>query len=233
MMDKQAGRNRIWELDFFRGIALILMILFHIIFDLKDLYGFDIEYQSGFYYYVGKAAAILFMLISGISCNLSRSNTKRGLKVLGIALVITVVTHLYGQGLGIKFGILHFLGLSMLISPILKKASNIVLLVLAVLPIIIGNIFTSIIMPNDYFFIFNLISSNFTSSDYYPLIPWIGVFIFGIVLGRLLYKEKKSVFRFSLNENIISMAGKHTLIVYVIHQPLILLILSLLSKLLQ
>jgi len=94
-MEHTHSKSRIWELDFLRGIALILMIYFHVIFDMKEFFDYPVSYSIGINYYIGKASAILFMLVSGISCSLSRSNIRRGLKVLGIALAITLVTHLY------------------------------------------------------------------------------------------------------------------------------------------
>jgi uncharacterized membrane protein len=70
-------------------------------------------------------------------------------------------------------------------------------------------------------------SSNFFSADYYPVFPWIGVFVYGIALSKILYREKKSLFKFNLKDNIISFAGKHSLLIYVVHQPIILLVLTL------
>lgn len=227
MIRNDSKTQRIWELDFFRGLALIMMIYFHIVFDLKDIYGFDINYSSGINYYIGKISAILFMLISGMSCCLSRSNVKRGLKVLAIAMVITAATHLYDSGLGVKFGILHFLGVSMLLFPLFKNVNHYLLMLIGTVIIIAGNIFTDILMSHDYLFMFNLTSSAFSSSDYYPLLPWFGVFLFGISIAKILYKEKKSIFSFSIKDNIISRAGRNTLIIYVIHQPIIIAVLEL------
>lgn len=206
------------------------MIYFHIIFDLKDLYGYPLEYASGVNYYIGKLSVILFMLLSGISCTLSKNNVKRGIRVLAIALLITLATHLYSDALGVKFGVLHFLGLSMILYEAVKKANPYVLLAAGVIIIIAGNLFGKITMSHDIFFIFNLTSNSFYSSDYYPLFPWLGIFLFGIVIGKLFYSSKESLLPFSIKENPISKAGRHTLILYVIHQPLILVILSLLHQ---
>lgn len=230
MLEKNAKQNRIWELDFFRGVALLLMVYFHVVFDLKDLYGSNIEYASGINYYIGKISVTLFMIISGISCHLSRNNRKRGIRVLAVAMAITVVTHLFDPGLGVKFGILHFLGVSMLIFPLFNKINNFLLFIAAVVILVAGNIFAHMVMPNDYLFIFNLTSNTFSSSDYYPLFPWLSIFLFGVIMGRLFYAEKKSVFPFSLGNNAISAAGRHTLIVYIVHQPLILAVLELLKR---
>ncbi len=225
------NKNRIWELDFFRGIALILMVYFHLIYDLNEIYGYPLNYASGVNYYIGKISAILFMLISGISCFLSRNNYKRGIKVFVIALAITIATYFAGPEFIIKFGILHFLGISMLLSPIFKKLNPYVLIIVGILIIIMG-IFFSTLNPNfDYLFPFGITSNHFYSSDYYPIFPWFGVFGFGIVTGKLLYAKRESLLNFQIGKNPISMFGRHTLIIYLVHQPLILLVLWIISYL--
>ena len=223
--------KRIWELDFFRGIALILMIYFHIVFDMKDIFDYNVIYSSGINYYLGKISAILFMLLSGVSCYLSRSNIRRGVKVLGIAMIITVATHLYSPELGVKFGILHFLGVCMLIAPLFQKLNRYMLLVLGTGSIILGNYFSGTTVSHDYLFVFGIYSEKFVSSDYYPLFPWIGIFMYGMAVGQIFYSNRKSIFNFTMGGNFISKAGRHTLVCYVLHQPLILLILTLVNQL--
>lgn len=221
--------KRIWEIDFLRGIALLLMIIFHVVFDLRDIYNFAIYYDRGFYYYVGKASVILFMIVSGISCSLSRSNFKRGVKVFLIAMGITLVTHFFDPELEVKFGVLHFFGISMMLYPLLRRMDNYLMIGTALASIVTGNIFSKIIVSQNYLFPLGLTTNTFASSDYYPLFPWLGVFLFGIVIGRVLYKEKKSIFKYKMPDNPFLFLGRHTLSIYVLHQPLILIILSLLT----
>jgi len=223
------NKNRIWELDFLRGIALILMIYFHIIFDMKEFYNYPVIYGSGINYYIGKAAAILFILISGISCSLSRNNMKRGLKVLGIALVITAVSYIYSKDFCIKFGILHFLGASMLLYPLYSRINKYLLIVLGTAVIIAGYFVQKINVSTEILFPIGLINSKFTSGDYYPLLPWLGVFMYGNAMGRILYTAKTSILNFPIRDNIISMGGRKTLLIYVLHQPVIVLILALVN----
>lgn len=225
MEKRETGRARIWELDFLRGIALILMIYFHVIFDLYEFYNVPVSYYSGINYYIGKTSAILFMLLSGISSSLSRSNIKRGLKILGIALVITLVSHLYNPDFGIKFGILHFLGICMLLYPLFSKLNKYLLILIGTGIIVLGRFISNISVANDYLFPFGIYSPTFVSSDYYPLIPWLGVFLYGIALGKFLYSKKQSIIPFEIDDNPVSIIGRHTLTVYLLHQPVILAIL--------
>lgn len=230
-MNNTHKKKRIWELDFLRGIALILMVYFHVIYDLKEFYNYPVSYASGINFYIGKASALLFMLISGVSCTLSSSNIKRGLKVLGAALIITTATHLYNPDYGVKFGILHFLGVSMLLYPLFSKINKYYLIVLGTAVILLETLLAKVPANVDYLFPLGLTTRSFISSDYYPLIPWFGVFLYGIALGKLLYANNQSLFTVSLEDNIISKAGRKTLILYLVHQPFIITVLVLINYL--
>lgn len=230
-MLNKSNNNRIWELDFLRGLAMILMIYFHLIYDMKELYGYSVNYEGNITYYIGKLSAILFIAISGISTTLSRSSWKRGLKVIGAALLVTLVSYIFDKNFFVVFGILHFIGLSMILSGIFKKLGNLTLLAAGALIIVVGYTIPLDNFSNDYLMMLGIRSQAFTSSDYYPLIPYLGIFLIGMVLGRILYSKKKSLFNPLPCHRIISAAGRHTLLVYLIHQPVILLILYLISVL--
>lgn len=224
-MNKKA--ERIWELDLIKGIALLLMIYFHVVYDLKEIYHLSFSYQSGINYYIGKAAGILFIFTAGISSSLARSNIKRALKLLAIALAITAITHLYDPVIGIKFGILHFLGVSILISPLMLKANKYLLVVLGTIVIAIAPYISTIKADNNFLFILGLTTNNFVSSDFYPMIPWLGIFLYGLAAGKSFYVYKKSVIALQPRENLLTRAGQHTLLIYLLHQPLTLLVLNL------
>jgi uncharacterized membrane protein len=229
----ELNKERVWEIDLLRGVALLLMIYFHLIYDMDVLFSYNVSYQSSFNWYVGKASGTLFIFIAGISSYLSRDNKKRALKILGMALVISVVTHFYDPELGIKFGILHFLGTAILLSLPLLRLKNTLLISLGVIIIILGPFIAGTAVEHDWFFPLGLSSGNFISSDYYPLIPWLGVFLFGLAAGRYFYREKKSLFSFTFSNKFLIQAGRNTLVIYLIHQPVILLVLFLIREILS
>jgi uncharacterized membrane protein len=203
------------------------MVYFHIVYDMKEIFDYPVSYETGINSFTGSAAGSLFIFVSGISSTLSKSNVKRGLRLLGIALAITVATHLYNASFGIKFGILHFLGISMLLYKLYGKLNSYFLLVIGTLIIAAGCLIDGIHVSHDYFFPFGIYTESFVSSDYYPLIPWLGLFIYGVAVGKFLYSTKKrSIFSFSVPDNIISIAGRNTLLVYLVHQPVIYLLLT-------
>lgn len=223
--------NRVWEIDVFRGIALVLMIIFHFLYDLREFYGFPVQYNSGLYYFIGKFSAILFMLISAISCAFSSGNMRRAAKLLGVAVCITIFTHLYDPAFGIKFGILHFLGSCILLYPLFKNLNKYILVVLGTMIIAAGRYFGGVEVSNNYLFLFNLTDSSWVSADYYPIFPWLGVFLYGIALGKILYPHKQSLFKTYRDNRLFGTVGRHTLLVYLIHQPLLLLIIGIYVKL--
>lgn len=226
-----AKNRRIWELDLLRGFALILMIYFHIVYDLKEIFHYAVSYETGLNYYIGKAAGVLFIFIAGVSSTLSRSNALRALKILSLAVAITLVTHLYNPDMGVKFGILHFLGVSMLTAPLAQKGHPYLLLVLGIVTLAVSPYVLALPVSHNHYFPLGLTTPSFISADYYPLLPWYGVFLFGLAAGRAFYRKKTSLFKFSLPENIISKAGSRTLVIYLLHQPVILLVLAIYTRL--
>lgn len=223
-------KNRIWEIDFLRGIAIVLMVIFHLIYDLSDFYSYNIEYLSGFWYYEGKLSAILFMLISGISCSFSRNNLKRGAFVFSAGMILTLFTLITFPSMYIRFGILHLLGASMIIYHFIRRVKNIYLIIFSAVIISLGNIFSNMTVKSPFLFMLGLRDANFASLDYYPLLPWLGVFLLGVVLGRILYKERKSLFKFEPKFNPLSYMGQHSLLIYFVHQPVLIAALYIIHK---
>ncbi len=135
--------ERFWEIDLLRGIAIIMMIIFHILFDLVFLGIVKINLYSGlnllFLYSIGT----IFLLLVGVSLSLSYSRVinvlskrqiwlkfiQRGIMIFCLGLIITIFTWFYlGHGF-IIFGVLHCIGLSIIFSiPFLKyRFSNLFL----------------------------------------------------------------------------------------------------------
>jgi uncharacterized membrane protein len=216
---------RLVEIDFFRGIAILLMVIFHTIFDLSFFYGWSLNYLDGFWYYQGKSSAILFMLLSGTSSILSRNSVRRGLTVFSIGLLITLVSYVYSPDMYIRFGILHLLGIGMLTAPLFSRYSALLLIVIGTLTIAIGNEFSYLTAPTAYLVPFGIKPPNFTSLDYYPLFPWLGLVIYGMAAGRLLYADRQPLWPSAASYRPIcwlSSLGRQSLLVYLVHQPIIL-----------
>ncbi|MQL53487.1 DUF1624 domain-containing protein [Desulfofundulus thermobenzoicus] len=229
---KGASINRVWEIDLFRGVSLLLMVTFHLLYDLAEFYHFPLDYQKGPIYYTGKEAATLFILIAGISSFFSTNNLRRGIKILLWGFVIYLVTGVTLPGSNIIFGILQFLGTSMILAPLFMGLPSPVLTVLGALILLAERYTGTLTWPHNRLAWLGLMGKDFSSVDYYPLIPWFGVFLWGMALGRMFYPSKRSLFphsplpRHPLGRSI-QFLGRHSLSIYLIHQPVILLLLYL------
>lgn len=221
---------RLMEIDCIRGIAIVLMVIFHTVFDLAYFYNWPIDYLQGFWYYQGKASAILFMLISGISSTLSRRSVRRGLTVFGAGMLITAATYYYNPAMYVQFGILHLLGFSMVIAPWTTQLPVCLLTVSGISFLLAGSVVDDLTAASPWLLPFGLKPASFASLDYYPLLPYLGVIFFGIALGKLLYAGKQSLWPASLTGNFacnLSYLGRHSLLIYLIHQPILLALLFL------
>lgn len=217
--------HRIPEIDFIRGIAILAMVVFHIVVDLKDFYGYPLDYLSGFWYYEGKASACLFMFIAGVSATFHRHNIRHGLFILFWGMLLSAVTYVYNPNIYIRFGILHLLGSCMLLYPLLAHLPARWLLLPAVTFWAAGN-WTETITPATALLLpLGMRPSDFVSMDYYPLLPWSGVFFLGAAAGKWLYPSKRPLFpALSLPRSIIRL-GRHSLAIYLLHQPVLLALL--------
>lgn len=186
--------KRIWEIDFLRGIAIILMVVFHLVVDLRDFYSAAVEYLTGFWFYVGKLSAILFIFTAGISATLSTATLKHGLEIFLWGMLLTLVTYFYDDQTYIRFGILHFLGVSIFSYRLIARIPSLSLSITGLLLFASGWMLTPLKTDSPYLFPLGLVSATFQSIDYYPVIPWYGIFLIGAAIGKQLYSNKTSRF---------------------------------------
>lgn len=233
---------RFWEIDAFRGIAVIMMISYHILFDLTFLNIFTFPLQSIsirlFLYPIGTT----FLLLVGISLVLSYHRyknkkdrdppftkyLKRGLFLVSLALFITLVTWIYPHQGFIVFGVIHCIGISIILSYwfISRPATA---LITGLIFVLIGIFFRTLSTSNPYLFWLGITTQTFYTLDYFPLLPWLGVVLIGIFLGQHLYPHlEKKYETFQLQPKMIqpiTYLGRHALIIYVLHQPILFAIL--------
>ena len=213
-------KKRIWEVDALRFIAIILMLIYHLVFDLKEYLNVDVNYEEFHWYIIGISSAIIFMFISGVSSGLSKNPIKRGVQVLACGMLVTLVSFIFFKDMYIRFGILHFLGVCMIISPALRKMDNLTLLLIGLACVITGIYIENITINIPYLLPLGFKYRGFHSFDYYPLIPYLSVYILGILVYRNYYKERKSIFKKELYSNFIRKISEKSLFIYLIHQPI-------------
>lgn len=218
--------KRIHLMDTLRGISIIGMMLHHLLYDLY-VFGFvptAVIFSPWVTRLYTPVVASMFMLISGISSRFSQSNVKRGIKTFAAAMLVTVVTVFMGQP--IIFGVLHFFGCAMviyglcgkLLDRIPRKAAPVLWIVL----FIVCNV---LVLNRTYevtgLWWLGIHSSSFYSADYYPLLPWIFMYFLGTWLGQYVMEGKFPRWFYSAESTKLGFMGRHALIIYLAHQPVI------------
>lgn len=244
------SNERFWEIDVLRGIAIILMIIFHILYDLNYFQLINLSLYTGYFLIYVYLIGILFFLLVGISLTLSYTKSKefltknklkikfikRGLKIFILGLFITLITWLYLDEGFIIFGVLHCIGISIiLVYPFLKiRYPN---LLIGVLLISIGLFLKNFTFDFQWLIWLGFRYSSFYTIDYFPILPWLGVILIGIFLGNTFYPNHNRKFRildlsnFKIVKFFIYL-GQNSLIIYFIHQPILLSIIYLFFKML-
>lgn len=226
-------KHRIWELDALRGICILGMVVVHFFFDLGYFGSVSLTLPQWFLF-IREYGHVLFVLISGICATLASRSFQRGVTVFGAGLLISYVTMFMDQILGLSnmriwFGILHMLGICMMLYPLFKRLPHWALAVFGVAFIILGFWFETFTVSVDYLFPLGLRSGRvFTGSDFFPIFPGFGWFLFGAFLGKTVYRKKQSLLPRINAENAVlrffRLCGKHSLLIYLAHQPILTLL---------
>lgn len=225
-------KKRIWELDAFRGICILGMVIVHLMYDLTTLYRIlDWQYPTWFSL-LQRWGGVLFLLISGISATLGRRSVRRGLIVLLAGAAVTAVTYCmykffsFTKDIIIYFGVLQCLGTCMIAWWAFKRLPTWVLAVIGLVMVAAGLYLDTVILVDHPWLVpLGFTYPNFASSDYFPLLPNLGFFLLGTVLGRTLYGKKQSLLPQVSENNVLVRAlcfcGKQSLWIYLLHQPVL------------
>lgn len=222
----QISTNRYLQIDFLRGVAIILMVIFHISFDLNNFHFIDIDIynqHSRVWFYFRMVIVTLFILCVGISLALVNENGidfKKALKrfgvIFGAAILVTIASFVTFASTWIYFGVLHAIAVMSLLALLFVRFEWIALFLGVV--IVLG-------FNLDYFhmhWLYDLLKEPLHlpkhTEDLVPITPWFGVLLIGIFLG------KRRLFLFPLKSNSLSESigflGRHSLVIYLVHQPL-------------
>lgn len=218
--------------DEIRGLAIILMIIFHFFYDLNILSFVKIDFaKDPFWWGFPRVIVFLFFLSVGIGLPLAHTPQikwnkfwQRFLKISGFALLITLVTYFLFPDRWVYFGTLHSIAVcSVLALPFLKlpKVGLIIFLALAI-PSTFFNLDIPWIALHDF------------SMDYISPFPWFGVVALGIFFFHLKFHHL-DLSKWGLGPLLgpLRYMGKHSLVIYVLHQPIIFGTLFALSKLIS
>lgn len=223
-------KTRIWELDAFRGFCILAVIVLHLLFDLSYFGGF-FSLDGPVLVWIMQYGGVLFVLLSGLCATLGSRSFRRGLVVFGCGLLITLVTvgmvwlNMAELSLIIWFGVLHLLGVCMMVWPLFRRLPVWALAVLGLGFVGLGFWFRTLRVETFWLVSLGLRPVSFASSDYFPLFPHLGWFLLGAVLGRTVYREKQTRLpKFPSRVwpvRALQWCGRHSLWIYLVHQPVI------------
>lgn len=233
--------KRIEILDELRGFAIVAMIIHHTFLDIGDIYSADWGYEI-----FNKLCTVqplfwgIFIIVSGICTRLSRNPVKRGIIVftggLAVTLTTTVIMHFFGiYGAEIYFGILHCLGVSMIITglimpliekiPIFLGMAVCIFLFAVTYNINSGTLLFGIIqlpeVSTNLFMPFGVFNNEFASADYFSLFPWIFMFWFGAFFGKFAKDGAFPNWAYKKHCKFFGFIGKNSLWFYLAHQVVI------------
>lgn len=239
-------KQRFWEIDVARGIAIILMITYHIIYDLNFFHIISVNLYEGafllFLYPIGST----FLFLVGISLTISYAKAekvmtrrqlqwkflKRGLFIFGLGMVVTLATWLYlGQGY-VVFGVLHCIGISIILAYPLVRF-RVPLLIAGVAFIALGIFLRTFTVDFSWLVWLGFVPSTFSSVDYVPLLPYFGIILLGVFVGNSVYTKGVRQFMIQDHSSVapvrgLSFLGRHSLVIYFLHEPIIVGLLMLL-----
>lgn len=233
-------KKRIELLDELRGFAIIAMIIHHLFLDIGDVFSANWGYEI-----FNKLCTVqplfwaIFIIISGICSKLSRNTIKRGVIVLGAGLIITLVTAVIMPKMGmggaeIYFGILSCLGSCMIITGLLSKLIDktntkiglgiTAFLFLFTYEISNRSLFFGLIRIPDFLYETNYLmplgfyNDSFHSADYFAIIPWLFLFMFGAFVGKFAKEGKFPEWTYKKHSKLLSFVGRNSLWFYMGHQ---------------
>lgn len=248
-------KQRIWEVDFLRGLMILFVVWDHFMFDV-DYFGAG--YKSGLFiwlenlsklYYRGVLRKVthdvfvtLFVFTSGVSCSFSNNNGKRAVRMITFACLLTAVTFalssVIGENFTIRFNVIHVIALSVLLWSVIefcwakctknwqKNIFGVVMTAVTLVALIVGACAKAEPWTSDnyaWFFLAEHTGNSyaaFCGGDYLPFLPDFGWFLIGAFLGKIVYKERKSIFP-SVNSKYVcpvTFCGRYSLWVYFVSQ---------------
>jgi len=239
--------ERYYEIDTIKGIAVILMVIVHIFYLSTIMNVKNYNINGGILRLIAVISHTLFIFIVGMNLSINyqkykledkdkyiNKQIKRGLFLLGSGMILSLLTYLAFGNKYIRFGILHFIGISIILSTLIIHNKNLSIYIASV----IGIIYTIINNRNIRSILFNkcsntpflcfitgLVNIKYTSIDHFPLIPYFGLICIGIYSGYRLYNNNKRLlfnneiekYKNSKINNILGSLGKNSFKIYVSH----------------
>lgn len=235
----EARAPRFAWLDILRGVALIAMASYHFMWDLADFGYLPSDFPStGWPKIYARAIASTFLFLSGFLLYLGHRRSIRWhsfairlAKIIAAAALVTAATYIFVPQGFVFFGILHQIALASVIGLLFLRAPAPVTVAVAIAVIAVPQFYRFDALNAPWFWWIGLSTQVKISFDYVPLFPWLGVFLMGMAAARIfgsrLIDRQKSLGKSVTNPviNSFTFLGRHSLVFYLVHQPVLIAIL--------
>jgi uncharacterized membrane protein len=210
---------RIDELDSLRATALVMMLVSNFVTDLNHFDLMTVE-KGDQWWWLARTTAFLFVGISGFSYFLAHQKEydfvktfDRTKRLIFWAFAITLITYLFEPSAYVRFGVLHLLALASIVAfPVARRPE---------FALVIGIILLFIPLSSNSSLVWlGLRDTGFFAVDYFPLNPWLGIFFICLAVSSRVYSDGKPLMAFKWPERWLWF-GRNTLIIYVVHQPIL------------
>ncbi len=223
--------ERIQTIDLARGIDIVLMILFNYSVTLSyfGLIRMPSDFLYGFLF--PRAVASIFIFLSGVAAcasfrnrneNFNKRYYMRGVELLFFSMFVTLFTYIFVPEGTVLFGILHFFAFTSFLMPLFIRYDRLNLV--AGLLILLSGILLQR-LEFGFSYLFWLAPQNFSTFDYFPLIPWMGMLLLGVYSGKYIIRRTVGIKFESKVAGMFSFLGKNSLTIYLIHQPILVILL--------
>lgn len=228
-------QNRITVFDIFRGFTMLSMAGFHACYDLAYLYGWDMPWftQTIFQDIWRASISWVFLFIAGWMCTLSRNNIKRAVKYAAAAFVVWVATTLVSVDDSVNFGIMFCMAACTatfaLARPVIAKVPSVWGIAICLTLFTLTWSIPKTVYPIPYLAWLGFPSPDFVSGDYYPVIPFLFMYLAGFFAAHTTQEANYEAPGWAYANPIPALAslGRHALPFYLLHQPVILGVLEL------
>ena len=218
-------KKRFDILDAWRSLSILLMVTYHFLYDLA-LFGV-ITWQQMFstpLNILQKFLCCSFIFLAGASARFSRNNLRHGLIVLAAHIAVVIGAMVGGQT--IRFGVLALLGCSMIIwhfagRYLQKIPGKLMAVICPVLYFAAAALTDTVTVSVKWLYPLGFTYPGFSSADYFPLLPWLFLFLFGTVFGGWCLENRENKLLTTPLPSPLTFLGRHSLLVYVIHQPIL------------
>jgi len=225
--------ERIQTIDLIRGVDIVLMVLFN--YSVTLSYFGLVSIPPNFLYWsvFPRFIASIFIFLSGVVAyssfeshkgNFSKKYFIRGGELLVFSMLITIFTLIFVPERTVYFGILHFFAVSSFLVPFFIRY-DMLNLIGGLLITLSGFYLQQTEFNFPYLLWLGFMPENFSTFDYFPLIPWLGVLLLGVYSGKYIIGRTAGIKFENKLAALFMILGKKSLTIYLIHQPVLIILL--------